>query len=408
MPYFEYRAISADGQQDNGTLETDSMEQAAANLRQRGLMVVSLQETSNPENIGSVTNRRWIHRAAWLLPIMARDRATFFRQMSMMVQTGLTLLQALQICKKESVKKAFRDVIQQMINDVENGASFSSAMGRHKRVFSSVIVQLVESSEASGELESAMNRIAEGIERRSEQIVKLVSALFYPVFVMVVAMMVTLFLVYGVIPKFATFIERKGGQLPASTQFLMDLSKGAIAYLPYLLIGTGLVIMGFIMAWRNKTGRYRIHRILLDVPVIGGILTFSAISQFGFTLSTLIESGLTLVDSLRIAGKSVGNDAIQNHILKTREKIINGENFSTAIDDIIIPPTVSQVIAIGEQTGNLGEVLDEIGSYYDSRLQARIRWLSAITEPVMIIFVGGIVGFVYFSFFMAALGMSVA
>jgi general secretion pathway protein F len=111
MSYFEYRALYADGRQDNGTLETDSIEQAAANLRQRGLMVVSLQETANPENIGSVTNRRWIHRAAWLLPILARDRATFFRQMSMMVQTGLTLLQALQICKKESVKKAFRNVI---------------------------------------------------------------------------------------------------------------------------------------------------------------------------------------------------------------------------------------------------------------------------------------------------------
>ena len=408
MPYFEYKALNVDGKQDNGTLETDSIEQAALNLRQRGLMVVSLQETLLPENIGSQTNRRWIYRAAWLLPIMARDRATFFRQMSMMVQTGLTLLQALQICKRESVKKAFRDVIQQMIDDVESGTSFSSAMGRHKRIFSSLVVQLVESSEASGELESAMNRIADGIERRSEQIVKLVSALFYPVFVAVVAVMVTLFLVYGVIPKFATFIERKGGNLPASTQFLMDLSKGAIAYLPYILATVSLIIFGLVMAWRNKTGRYRIHRILLDVPVIGGILTFSAISQFGFTLSTLIESGLTLVDSLRIAGKSVGNDAIQNHILQTREKIINGESFSTAIDNIIIPPTVSQVIAIGEQTGNLGEVLDEIGSYYDSRLQARIRWLSAITEPVMIIIVGGIVGFVYFSFFMAALGMSIA
>ena len=172
MPYFEYHALHTDGRKDSGTLETDSLEQAAANLRQRGLMVVSLQEVSNPENIGSVTNRRWIHRAAWLLPIMARDRATFFRQMSMMVQTGLTLLQALQICRKESVKKSFRDVIQQMIDDVENGASFSHAMARHKRVFSSVIVQLVESSEASGELESAMSRIAEGIERRSEQIIK--------------------------------------------------------------------------------------------------------------------------------------------------------------------------------------------------------------------------------------------
>ncbi len=408
MPFFEYKALFPDGRQDHGTLEAESLQQASATLRQQGLMVVGLKETSTPEGIGSSTKRRWIYKAAWLMPIMSRDRATFFRQMSMMIQTGLTLLQALQICRKESNKKAFREVIQQIIDDVENGASFSSAMSRHKRIFSSVIVQMIESSEASGELELAMNRIAEGIERRSEQIVKLMSALFYPVFVMLVATLVTLFLVYGVIPKFATFIERQGGQLPASTQFLMDFSKAAIAYLPYILVGIALAMGGLYLAWRSPVGRYRIHRILLDIPVIGGILTFSAISQFGFTLSVLIESGLTLVDSLRVAGKAVGNEAIKTHVLNAREKIINGENLSTAIDDIIMPPTVSQVIAIGEQTGNLGEVLDEIGTYYDSRLQARIRWLSAITEPVMIIVVGGIVGFVYFSFFMAALGMSTA
>ncbi len=408
MAFFEYKALSPDGRHDQGTLEADSLQLAAANLRQQGLMVVNLEETTVPSGIGSTQKRRWIYRAAWLMPIMARDRATFFRQMAMMVQTGLTLLQALQICRKESHKKAFREVIQQIIEDVESGTSFSNAMSRHSRVFSAVVVQMVESSEASGELEIAMNRIAEGIERRSEQMVKLISALFYPVFVMLVATLVTLFLVYGVIPKFATFIERKGGQLPASTQFLMDVSKGAIAYLPYLLVGLIVLIGTFFLIWRSPIGKLRIHRILLDVPVIGGILTFSAISQFGFTLSVLIESGLTLVDSLRVAGKAVGNKAIQAHILSAREKIINGENLSAAIDDIIIPPTVSQVIAIGEQTGNLGEVLSEIGTYYDSRLQARIRWLSAVTEPVMIIVVGGIVGFVYFSFFMAALGMSVA
>lgn len=406
MTYFQYKVLESDGQETMGVIESPTMEQAATALREQGQFIVSIKQTKSPQVASTINQRRWVYRAAWFMPILARDRAMFFRQLAMMIQTGLTLLQALQVCQKESNKKALRAVIARVILDIEEGSTFSMALKHHHRIFSGVVVQMIESAEASGELNVAMNRIAENIERRSEQILKLISALFYPIFVLFVAMAVTLFLVYGVIPKFAQFIEAKGGNLPASTQFLMDLSKGAIAYLPVILITLSALLLTLYFTYKTTKGRAYIHRRLLDIPVVGGTLTYAAISQFGYILSNLLESGLTLVDSLRIAGRAISNQAIQTHILKAREEIIDGNNLATAMEDIIIPPTVSQVIAIGEQTGNLGDVLLEIGKYYDERLQARIRWLSAITEPVLIIIVGSIVGFVYFSFFMAAINMT--
>ena len=408
MPYFKYKALRASGEEVLGGLEAGSAEVAASTLREQGLFVVQVTESRRQPGAASAGKRRLIYRASWLLPIVARDRAMFFRQLSMMIQTGLTLLQGLEVCVRESNKRSFKKVIQGMIDSVQGGSSFSSSLQEYPRVFSPVVVQMIESAEASGDLDLTMRRIAERIERRSEQIVKLVSALFYPVFVMFVATLVTLFLVYGVIPKFASFIEARGGELPGSTQFLMDFSKAAVKYLPWLLISLGVLLILFVMAYRNTRGRLRIHRVLLDVPVIGGALTYAAISQFGFTLANLLQSGLTLIDSLRIAAGAVGNDAIKKRVVDARERIVDGESFSSTMDDIVIPPTVAQVIAIGEQTGDLGNVLDEIGEYYDQRLQARIRWLSAVAEPVLIVVVGGMVGFVYFSFFMAVINMTTA
>lgn len=408
MPYFDYKAVRASGEQVHGELEAASAEQAASSLREQGLFVTQVTESNRQPGQQAAARRRWVYRANWLLPVMARDRAMFFRQLSMMLQTGLTLLQGLEVCARESNKRAFRRVIDGLSNGVQEGSSFSVSMKRYPRVFSPVVVQMIESAEASGDLDATMRRIADGIERRSEQLVKLISALFYPVFVMLVACLVTVFLVYGVIPKFATFIETRGGQLPASTQFLMDFSRAAVDYLPAVLIGFGVMLIAFVVAYRNTRGRLRIHRILLDIPVIGGALTYAAISQFGFTLANLLQSGLTLIDSLRIAAGAVGNDAIKQRVYEARERIVDGESFSATMDDIVIPPTVSQVIAIGEQTGDLGNVLDEIGEYYDQRLQARIRWLSAVAEPVLIVVVGGMVGFVYFSFFMAVINMTTA
>ncbi len=408
MAYFEYKALRASGEEIQGGLDAESSEQAAANLREQGLFVVQISEGRRQAAGQSVSRRRWVYRASWILPVMARDRAMFFRQLAMMVQTGLTLLQALAVCGRESNKRSFRKVVNGVSDGVQGGASFSSSLRMYPRVFSPVVVQMIESAEASGNLDVTMRRIADRIEQRSEQLVKLVSALFYPVFVMLVAVLVTLLLVYGVIPKFATFIENRGGTLPASTQFLMDFSRGAVKYLPVVLFLIGTLVILFVLAYRSTLGRMRIHRMLLDVPVIGGALTYASMSQFGFTLANLLESGLTLIDSLRIAGGAVGNDAIKQRVIDARERIVAGETFSSTMDDIVIPPTVSQVIAIGEQTGDLGHVMDEIGEYYDDRLQARIRWLSAITEPVLIVVIGTIVGFVYFSFFMAVINMTTA
>ena len=164
--------------------------------------------------------------------------------------------------------------------------------------------------------------------------------------------------------------------------------------------------MLIIVTYRSPNGRLKIDRFLLDIPVIGGILTYAGMTRLGFTLSILLQSGLPLIESLRVAAGSMSNHAIRKRLVESREKIMQGDSLSSSLIDIIIPPTFPQVVAVGEQTGNLGEVLDDLGQYYDDRLQRRISWLSAVTEPVLIIVVGSMVGFVYYSFFMAALNMS--
>jgi len=408
VPFFQYKAIGEDGRQQLGTLEADTLDNAAISIRDRGMFVVEITETTSAVGGSQQQKRRLIERFTSVLPIMARDRAMLFRQLSMMLQTGLTLLQAFQVCRRETSKIAFAKIIDQLIEDVEGGSSLSAALGNHPKQFNQVTIQMIESAEASGEIDTIMKRLSVDIERRLEQMVKMVSALFYPVFVFLIAVLVSLFLVYGVIPKFASFIEAKGGALPASTQFLMDFSRGAVAWLPWIISITAAGILLFIVAYRSESGRLRIDRFLLDIPVVGGILTYSSMTRLGFTLSILLQSGLPLIESLRITARSLSNKALRKKLEDSRDQIMQGDSLSSSLSDIIIPPTVPQIIAVGEQTGNLGEVLDELGHYYDDRLQRRISWLSAITEPVLIIVVGSMVGFVYFSFFMAALSMSVS
>ena len=406
MTFFQYKVIGEDGNQQLGTVEADAIEDAAIILRERGLFVVEINETTTDARKVDTQRRRLVHRFASVLPIMARDRAMLFRQLSMMLQTGLTLLQSLEVCQKETSKWAFSRIIGRVIKDVEAGSNLSDAFANHPKQFNTSTIQMIKSAEASGELDTIMRRLSLDIERRSEQMVKMFSALFYPVFVFMVATGVSLFLVYGVIPKFATFIELKGGTLPASTQFLMDFSKAAIKWLPWILIVGGISILTLFFAYRSEKGRLHIDRFLLGLPIVGGILTFSGMTRLGFTLSILLQSGLPLIESLRITASSLGNRALRTKLEESRKQIMEGGNLSVSLNDIIIPPTVPQIIAVGEETGNLGEVLDELGHYYDDRLQRRISWLSSITEPALIIIVGSIVGFVYFSFFMAALSMT--
>ena len=406
MAFFHYKAIGEDGQQQTGSMESDSLDTAVSAIRERGLFVLEINESSSAFTDVEQQKRRLKDKLSAALPIMARDRAMLFRQLSMMLQTGLTLLQALQVCRQETAKIAFAKIIDRLMEDIESGTSLSAALSRHPKLFNSVTVQMIESAEASGELDTVMKRLSSDIERRLEQMVTMISALFYPIFVFLIAVLVSLFLVYGVIPKFATFIELKGGTLPASTQFLMDFSKAAIRWLPWIIAGIIGTVVLIIVTYRSPNGRLKIDRFLLDIPVIGGILTYAGMTRLGFTLSILLQSGLPLIESLRVAAGSMSNHAIRKRLVESREKIMQGDSLSSSLIDIIIPPTFPQVVAVGEQTGNLGEVLDDLGQYYDDRLQRRISWLSAVTEPVLIIVVGSMVGFVYYSFFMAALNMS--
>ena len=217
---------------------------------------------------------------------------------------------------------------------------------------------------------------------------------------------VAAFLVFKVVPKFAAFFARRGGQLPWATQFLMDFSSWLIKYGPYLLLALSVSAGILFFMYLNPRGRYLIDRTLLYIPVIGSLLRVGAMAQFSQTLAMLLRSGLTLLESLRITGDVVSNRAFRKIIHQSSEEILKGRDLSSSLRERLIPPLVVQVVAVGEQTGALSEVLSELSDFYDQQLQIKIRRMSALIEPLMILIIGGMVGFVYFAFFQAVLQLA--
>lgn len=411
MPVFQYVALNGEGSEVHGSVEATDQRAAAASLRQRAMYVVRL--TAAPAAVaggGSATDRfapggmrRYVAR---FLPITKQDRVLFLRQLGLMLRTGLTLLQALEVCRDQTLKPHFARTIDNVADSVQEGDPLSEALAKNRRFFPAYLVKLVESAEASGELDVTMERAAEHLERRAELQNRVLTSLFYPCIVVATSIGVAAFLVLKVIPTFAKFFERRGATLPWATQFLVDLSAWLLTYGLYILAALLIAIMAFALTYASPRGRMLLHRIALHVPVVGDVLMAGAMAQLSQTLAMLLTSGVTLLDSLRISGEVIGNRAISTQVSDASDKILRGQNLATALRGSVIAPLVTQVAAVGERTGALSEVLDELSQFYHNQLQAKIRRMSALIEPVMILVIGGMVGFVYFAFFQAVLQLA--
>ena len=411
MPQFDYTALDHSGREVRGVVEAEAPRAAAAQLKDQRLFVLKLQAAGS-RGSASPTRTETTHSASnatrWarMFPVTTQDRMMFLKQLGLMLRTGLTLLQALDVCRQQATKPHFAAVIERISQRVRNGTPFSAAVGDEKKYFPEFLVKLLESAEASGEMDITLDRAAQHLERRAELQAKLLSSMIYPAVVVLTSIGVAAFLVFKVVPKFAAFFARRGGQLPWATQFLMDFSSWLIKYGPYLLLALSVSAGILFFMYLNPRGRYLIDRTLLYIPVIGSLLRVGAMAQFSQTLAMLLRSGLTLLESLRITGDVVSNRAFRKIIHQSSEEILKGRDLSSSLRERLIPPLVVQVVAVGEQTGALSEVLSELSDFYDQQLQIKIRRMSALIEPLMILIIGGMVGFVYFAFFQAVLQLA--
>ena len=401
MPQFQYTVMDPSGRESRGTLDSDSLAAAASSLREQGYLIVDLSagaDDSSSSLLGRITA---LLNVGTHLPITTRDRVFLLRQLALMLRNGLTIFQALDVSLDQSRKVQMVRVIREMSEWIQSGHSLSSALKQQRRVFSAITVSLVESAEASGELDQALSGAAESLERRQELRRQLITSLTYPTVVVLTSIAVATFLVWKVIPKFAAFLSRRGIKLPWSTQLLVDFSGYVARYGTPIALGLLLLVAIVVVTFMTPRGRKVLDAILLKILVVGHLLRVAEMVRFCRTMSILLSSGVTLLESLQITSRMATNRSYRTCFESAATQILEGRDLASSIRHPVIPHAVSHIVAVGEQTGSLSEVLQDLGQFYEKEMQASIKKMAALVEPVMILIIGGMVGFVYFAFFQA-------
>ncbi|HEX6816204.1 MAG TPA: type II secretion system F family protein [Gemmatimonadaceae bacterium] len=378
MPTFAYTARTLGGELKTATMDAASRDEVVAQLRRQKLIVVKIDEEKAKKRMGR---------------IKTRDIVIFTRQFATMINAGLPLVQALDILSKQSENKALQDVTRQVVYDVESGHTVADALRRHPKAFADLYVNMVAAGEAGGILDTILLRLATFLEKNDALVGKVKSAMIYPAVIMSVAVVAIVVLLIFVIPVFQNMFASVNLSLPLPTRVVIGLSSFLKHY--WWLMGAGIWGGIFMLRqyYRAPAGRLQVDRFMLRVPVLGDLLRKSAVSRFTRTLGTLISSGVSILDGLEITAKTAGNQVIHNAIMESRSSIAGGDTISAPLQKSnVFPPMVISMIAVGEQTGGLDEMLSKIADFYDTEVDTAVSGLLSLMEPIMIVFLGVIVG----------------
>ena len=380
MPTFTYTARDAKGDLKTANIDAANREDVVTQLRRLRMNVVKVEEQSKAKQKtgGSIS---------------MRDIVIFTRQFSTMINSGLPLVQALDILSKQSESKALQAVTRQVVFDVESGHTVADALGKHPKAFTDLYVNMVAAGEAGGILDTILMRLATFMEKNDALVRKVKGAMIYPGVIMSVAVIAIAVLLVFVIPVFQSMFASVNLTLPLATRIVIGLSAVLKGY--WWLIGLSGVAAYFLgkKYYATSDGKLRIDRLLLHVPVLGDVLRKSSVSRFTRTLGTLISSGVSILDGLEITAKTAGNRVVQDAIMASRSSIAGGDTISAPLaKSNVFPPMVISMISVGEQTGGLDEMLAKIADFYDEEVDAAVSGLLSLLEPVMIVFLGVVVG----------------
>lgn len=409
MTSFSYVALGSSGD-IKGTIEADDERSARQSLRAQGVRVLSLAAGGHQAEglLGQVG--RFLHALLPrnYLPVRSIDQVQFFRQGALMLRSGHTAIETLEATSKLSAKASMTAALSNVARTVEKGSSLSAALAHEKGAFNPFMVRLIEAGEAGGELDQVMTQLADDTERKVELKRQVIAALTYPSVVVLMSVGVVAFLIGGVIPKFASFLTAKGKELPWAAADLMAIASFITTWGPLIGLILLLAVVAILVAQTKEQGRRVTGRVVLALPVIGPIAVASGIAQLAWTLSMLINSGLSVMDSLQSAGAASRNGALRAGLETAAQRVLEGQRLSAAFEQAVFPPMLQHMAAVGEKSGELVAVMDQVGAFYRKELEARIKIMTALIEPALIIFVGGIVGFVYFAFFQALFSVGAA
>ncbi len=393
MQNFSYTANNKQGQLLKGTIEAESESAVVEHLQKEGYIILSI----------SKAKKKAKHKRG---RVSTDDLVVFSRQLTTLIESGIPAVEALGVLEAQLENPYFRGVVASVLKDVKEGTSFSKALTKYPWVFPEIYLSMVEAAEISGNLPEVLNRVSVYLEKSNALRKKVRSALYYPSAIIIMALLITGFLIFRVIPTFKEIFESLGGTLPLPTQILISISEALTRKQTLIAIITvlGLAGFGFKKYINTSKGKLNFHKAVLKTPLIGELVRKIAIAQFSRTFATLIKSGVSVIQGLNIVAKTSGNKVIEAAVLKSKKYIQEGQPIYVPLEESgVFPPMVVRMIAVGERSGRLEGMLSKIAQFYEEQTDAMVAGLSSLIEPVIIVFLGVVVGGIVVSLFLPIL-----
>ena len=390
MPAFVWKGKTREGKSVSGERVADNKEAVMALLRREQILVSSVKEKGKEVALPKLGGG-----------VSSKELAVFTRQFSVMIDAGLPLVQCLEILGSQQENKTFAKILQQTRMDVEGGASLADAMRKHPKAFDELFVNMVAAGEAGGILDTILKRLAVYIEKAVKLKSQVKGAMVYPVAVISIAGIVIAVILWKVIPTFASMFEGLGAQLPLPTRIVIAMSNGFVRLLPFLVIAIVAGTFAFKRYYATYGGRRQVDRIVLKLPILGILMRKIAVARFCRTLSTLVSSGVPILDGLEITARTAGNAIVEDAIMMVRKGVESGLTIAQPLKESgVFPPMVVQMIGVGEQTGALDAMLSKIADFYEEEVDQAVANLLTLMEPVMILFLGITVGGIVISMYL--------
>jgi type IV pilus assembly protein PilC len=392
MAEFAWEARARTGEVRKGIMEAENEDAVNTRLRQQQLNPVKVKK------------RLALRKFQLGTGVGTKDLVTFTRLFATMIDAGLPLVQCLEILSGQQSNKLFAAVLRDVKNSVEQGAAFSESLARHPKIFDDLFVNLVHAGEVGGILDTIMQRLSIYLEKRQKLVRQVRGALVYPSIVVVIAGGVMAVLLTFVIPAFEGMFTDFGGgpeALPKLTRMVVSVSHGFVTYLPFLVLGSIGSIVALVYTYKIPAGKRFFHNMILKMPVIGPVMRKIAVARFTRTLGTLLQSGVPILDALEICARTAGNVVIEAAVMHVRQKISEGKNMAEPLlETQVFPDMVVQMIAVGEQTGALDQMLNKVADFYEEETDIAVSALTAALEPIMMVGVGGMVGVVLIAMYL--------
>ena len=397
MTAYTFKAMDIAGAPLRGQVDAESKQAVSDQLRARGLVILEIAEKHGSRQLNIELFER----------VTLSDLSIFSRQLATMVSSGMTILRALFVLEEQTEVKKLKAVIVTVRKDVEAGLSFSVALGRHPKIFSPLYVAMVRAGEIGGVLEDSLMRIASQLEKEDALHRQVRSAMVYPSVVVTVALLVMIVLVVYIVPVFAGVLKQfattaAGAKLPLMTQVTVDISHAVTNYWYAFILGAGAIVYGFRRWKSSKSGRPQWDMLRLKFPFkIGDIVQKIAIARWARTFSALTSAGVPLLEALDITGLSAGNEVVARAMSDVVDSVKRGGTIAEPLKESpVFPMMVSHMVSVGESTGELDTMLAKIADFYEERVASAVKSLTSIIEPVMIVFIGGMVGFIVIAMYL--------